>query len=296
MPIVNYEGLKNQVDKFRHSSSFSPGDPGSFIVPIIKGAIELPGKYDPAAYLDRLELKSTSNIAVIYPGNGGLCAEAIHRGATTVWAVEPRNQFNKSLCSLNTFMLNAGKLGFSLLTSLEITPVDGIFDVVVWPEGLEQVNDPAYALKCALSMLKIGGRLFIEVVHGQQEIPQGKINSWRPKEEAFVKLLQLLFADAPLRAMKGRLDRRFIYEITKIAPKVTESPPQSEIVKKYEEEVSEHGADFEITEDKVETAAKEEPQQELPAQLPQNVVDIVDKKPARVKKQKLLKKASDKEN
>jgi Methyltransferase domain len=212
------EPLKNQVEKFRRSSGFTSGDPGSFTVPILKGLIELPGKYDPAAYFNKLELTTISNVAIVFPGNGGLCAEAIHRGATNVWAIEPRNQFNRALVALNFFMLDAGKSGFSMISSLDSVGSD-LFDLIVWPEGLEQVSDPAAALKSVFAMLSPGGRLFIEVVHGLQEIPQGKTNSWRPKEEAFVKLLSTLFGEITARSMKGRLDKRTIYELTRPLPK-----------------------------------------------------------------------------
>lgn len=222
------ESLKNQVNKLRHSSNFTAGDPGSFIVPIIKGQVELPGKYDPATYLDRLELRKLDNLAVVFPGNGGLCAEAVHRGANMVWAIEPRNQFNKAIISVNSLMVNAGKTGFSILTRIE----DGIdlsgngkFDVIVWPEGLDLLSNPAESIKNIFTMVKSGGRLFIEVIHGTHEIPKSSVNSWKPKEEAFVTLVNSVIGpDISLRAMKGRLDKRIIYEITKVAAAKTSEP------------------------------------------------------------------------
>src|SRR5277367_269474 len=113
------ESLKNQVNKLRHSSNFTAGDPGSFIVPIVKGQVELPGKYDPATYLDNVELRKIDNLAVVFPGNGGLCAEAVHRGATMVWAIEPRNQFSRAILSVSNLMVNAGKSGFSIIARIE---------------------------------------------------------------------------------------------------------------------------------------------------------------------------------
>lgn len=210
--------LKDQVNALRYSSNFTAGNAGSFLVPIIKGQIELPGKYDPAVYFDFLELFKLTNIAIVFPGNGGLCVEAIHRGATTVWAIEPRDQYNRVITAVSSFMVTAGKSGFSILTNTndsKDTTGHGRFDVVVWSEGLDQITDPVLALKNVFSMVKPGGRLFIEVTHGTHEIPKGFINSWKPKEEAFVALLKTLLGDVTLRAMRGRLEKRVIYEITR---------------------------------------------------------------------------------
>lgn len=228
------ESLKNQANKLRHSSNFTAGDPGSFVVPIVKGQVELPGKYDPATYLDKLELRVLDNLAVVFPGNGGLCAEAVHRGASTVWAIEPRNQFNKAITSVSGLMVSAGKAGFSILTKIEdgtdLTG-DGKFDVIVWSEGLDLLSNPAESIKNIFSMVKPGGRMFIEVTHGTHEIPKSSVNSWKPKEEAFVTLVNSVVGpDISLRAMKGRLDKRIIYEITKTSAKVTEAVKLAEPV------------------------------------------------------------------
>lgn len=216
------EALKNQANNLRHSSNFTAGDPGSFMVPIIRGKVELPGKYDPATYYERLELKKVSSVGVVFPGNGGLCAEAIDRGAKFVWAIEPRNQFARSLVSVSNMLMNAGKGGLSFIADLSIAKDatgNGRFDTVIWPEGLEQVTDPVESLQNVYSTVKPGGSLYIEVTHGNQEIPQGSVNSWRPKEEAFVKLINALFGDVAIRAMVGRLEKRIIYQITRPVPK-----------------------------------------------------------------------------
>lgn len=217
------EDLKNQTNNLRHSSNFTAGDQGSFLIPIIRGKVELPGKYDPATYLDRLELKKLSTVGVVFPGNGGLCAEALDRGAKVVWAIEPRNQYTRALVSVSNILMDAGKSGFALVTDLNMAKDasgNGRFDTVIWSEGLEQVTNPVDALTSIFSTVKPGGSLYIEVTHGSQEIPQGRVNSWRPKEEAFVKLVNGLFGEVSLRAMVGRLDRRIIYQITRPAPKV----------------------------------------------------------------------------
>lgn len=227
MTTISNNGLKDQVDNFRRTNAFTPGDAGSFSIPLVRGQVELPGKYDPAPYLDKLEIKSPKRVAVMFAGSGGLCVEAINRGATNVWAVEPRNNYVKALTVISDMVSQVKGYGFSTAVNLnEFADFAGTFDTVIWSEGLEQLKNPVVTLEGSWKLVAPGGKLFMEVVHGEQGIPTGSINRWTPKEAVFAELLKTLVGDASVRIVNGRLQRRLIYEVTKApAPVVVVEQP-----------------------------------------------------------------------
>ena len=92
--------LAERFNAFRRSSAFTPGDPYSFRV-VIAGGLELPGKYNPADFLSFCP-SIAGRLAVICPGNGGLCAELARRGGT-VFAFEPRSRFQKGFKAFSPF-------------------------------------------------------------------------------------------------------------------------------------------------------------------------------------------------
>lgn len=209
--------LKNEVEAFRRTNAFTPGDAGSFSIPLIRGEIELPGKYDPKKYLYDLQIMDLTDkrVAVMFPGNGGLCIEAINLGAVDVWAVEPRNNYAKALSTFSTMISQVKGRAFTTAANLnEFVEMNGKFDVVLWSEGLEQLKNPVAILTSVWKLLAPGGKLFIEVVHGEHEIPTRAINQWKPKEAVFAQVLKGIIGDAPVRSMNGRLQRRTIYEVT----------------------------------------------------------------------------------
>lgn len=211
--------LKELLDKLKVSSNFSAGDAGSFRIEIIKGSLGLPGKYGASDYFDALQLPDITDttVAVVFPGTGGLCVEALVRGATNVWAFEPREHHHKALAIISDVTLRALGKSFSIISNarwLSQRASAPKFDTIIWSEGLEQSTQPLVALEYVSSLLASGGSLFIEVVHGQQDSPGATINSWRPKEAVFMKEAAKIFKDATFKAMRGRLDRRIIYKIT----------------------------------------------------------------------------------
>lgn len=219
---MTLDTIAQALKTLRHSSHFVAGDPGSFKVKFTPD-YELPGKDEPADYLDRLGLKAISGkVCVVYPGNGGLCVEALKRGAVDVLAVEPRESFLKTLVEVSMFSSTLLGRTFSSVHGRGMGGAGAwsqTYDVVIWSEGLDRLKDPALSMKHTLGLVKPGGSLYIEVTHGQHGTPTVPVNSWLPKEEVFEKVLADIVGDAEVSKLKGRLDRRTVYRITtKAAP------------------------------------------------------------------------------
>lgn len=211
--MIDLPKAKELATKLKHSSMFSAGDNGSFSLPFIKNEFELPGKYSPSTYLESLQVKDLGDVAVFFAGNGGLCVEALNRDANSVCAVEPRLQYSKAIKEVSLITGLASNKTFSVeSTWLNAEPK---FDTIIWSEGFDQLGNPIETLGSVYSSLREGGKLLLEVAHGEHKMPEGLINSWRPQEKVFVEALNKACPKAIVRSMRGRLERRTIYEILK---------------------------------------------------------------------------------
>lgn len=240
---MKHDQLVEAVDKIRHSSAFTPGDPTTFKIPLLKDEVELPGPCDPYAYLALAKAKlgltdfaKEHRVAIIGAGLGGLSAAALDLGVAEVISIEPRPRFRSGLDAV-TGLLNQIHLG----TDQHKTrcfygwPAEGHkeslgdFDLIIWPECFEESVLPVEALAVALWLLKPGGQLVIEVKHGQNSnIPAGRINSWLPTTEAFEKLVVQVNGKGVVASVQGRDANRNIYIIEAHDPKVPEiAPPVS---------------------------------------------------------------------
>lgn len=218
--------LVTAVNKFRKSSAFTPGDAFSFAVKINDTA-SLPGKFDPRTYLDAIGFVAAKRVAVVCAANGGLCTELLRRGAGEVVAFEPRNQYFKSLAQVASFYSKAHDSSFKVELRLPDAK-DGVFDLIIWSEGVDDIRDPIQPLQAMLGALAPAGRMFIEVTHGTHAASPVRVNSWRPSAEAFIETLTKNKNIKPVRAIKGRHSNRQIHEIVNTfserAPVVTAAP------------------------------------------------------------------------
>lgn len=207
--------LATEVNKFRRSSAFTPGDPFSFSITLTE-QIKLPGKFNPSSYLNGLSLPIPDRVAVICPGNGGLCVELLRRGAKEVVGFEPRNQYFTALTRISEFCRDA--LGRTFRVELRVpAAVEEQFDLILWPEGLEEIRDPLQPLYDTINALRSGGRLLIEVAHGPHGASPPRINSWRPGQQAFIDTVQINKDCKHTRTIKGRNASRVIHEIVSVA-------------------------------------------------------------------------------
>lgn len=228
--------LETQVVELKRSSDFRSGDRNSFMVKL--GEETLPGNHDPAAYLDQLGLTEVSGkIAVVCPGNCGLMMELRRRGADRVIGFEPRSRFHRSL----TKILNIA----NQLDGSPVWPFSSQFwwpssnvirethEVVIWANDTEFCRQPETQIEGALSLLKPGGSLFVEVVLGTQGVPEKgtPINAWRPSEESFKELVNQVRAGVTVtRVCDGRMDQRAVYQITEEVVVMEDSTVQSEVL------------------------------------------------------------------
>lgn len=214
--MPNLEKATELALALKRSSHFTAGDYSSFSIPIVRGQLELPGKYNPAAYFDAIDIKSTTSVGIYFAGNGGLCVEALHRGASSVFCFEARSQNIKALQEVNKIMEEATSKKFEISSSA--WGVNDL-DLIIWPEGIDQVGYPVDILASLYGKISARGKLVVEVTHGQQTESTGSITSWKPDERTFLEAIKRVCKDAYVRAMKGRLDRRVIYEISHKLPK-----------------------------------------------------------------------------
>ena len=233
------EDLIEETDQLRHSSCFSYGDAMTFRVPLLTKVAELPGPCDPFAYLAPFQGEGNfqgiagQRVAILGAGNGGLAAAALDIGAREIVAIEPRHRFYKALDRVvgllnrtrphpnstpdNPLFRSMCFFGWPAQNNLVAL---GKFDLIVWPEGLEECQEPAATLAAALQLLNQNGRLVVEVATGQSEqTPLGQVNSWRPTREAFGKLLNMIDPAAAVSVAPGRSLLRFIYAVAPVAPK-----------------------------------------------------------------------------
>jgi SAM-dependent methyltransferase len=238
---VTFDELKAAVERLKDSSHFASGDPTTFSVTFLRHELELPGPSDPERYLDlckrkfQLEIADGAEVAVVCPGNGGLCAEAFLAGAKRVLAIEPRPRFadaiDKVMAHLQAVEPERDSRTFRAWPQPTHGNVIDKFDLIFWPEGLEETTTPLAILESVLKLLKPQGALVVEVMHGQQDVPSTPtINSWRPTRAAFVQVGCELTGEKMLPEVPGRTGRTIYLllpggEIPKATPKKPDPLP-----------------------------------------------------------------------
>lgn len=223
MTTTNKLPLDQQVKAFKQSSSFTAGDALSFGIKF-NDTVSLPGRHDPAAYITSHDIPMVGNIAIVCPGNGGLCAEALRRGAANVAAFEPRDVYRKSIAKVAEFCEALGGKRFDYKISREVAPPD-TFDTIVWSEGLDDIRDPAEFFKGVVKSLRPGGTLVIEVSHGTHAPLPKTTNAWRPSLESFESTIKAFGNLAIVIKKPGRNQLRVVYKI-----KNTAAPAQTQTV------------------------------------------------------------------
>lgn len=213
--------LSAEVARFVKSSAYQFGDRTGFCINLAEGVI-LPGKCSPSSYLDGLGLdKLPEKVMVICSGNGGLAVECFARGAKTVVAVEPRSRYNQGVQGvkrlLDTLWRLEKKHDRALLWHphwLKVGKDQGFkdFDLILWPEGVEEVTTPKETFQAVVDCLAPGGRLMVELTHGTHQWVD-KINSWRPTGHAVNEMAEALFGGRPTKS-NGRSATSKIYTLT----------------------------------------------------------------------------------
>lgn len=211
MTTTNKQPLDQQIKEFRQSSSFTPGDALSFSVKFTE-TLSLPGRHDPATYLQLDHHDLTGRVAIVCPGNGGLCVEALKRGFTSVDAFEPRNVYHKSIAKVAEFCKAILNKTYSYSTSKGSLD-QGRYDLIIWSEGLDEIRDPATLFRGALEALKPGGAIYVEVSHGTHTSLPKSTNAWRPSIDSFESTIKSI-GDLTIESRRpGRNQLRVIYEI-----------------------------------------------------------------------------------
>ena len=236
---MNEDQLTDAVATLASSSAFRHGDASTFAVTFLRHTAELPGPADPQRYLQVIKNKlgplvsEDDSVAVVCPGNGGLVAEVLLAGAEQVIAIEPRPRFHGAIdqvCAL----LRSTHERVDVRTNMGWpSPKSSIgpFDLIFWPEGLDECRDPAAAMKSLLGCLRSDGLLCVEVTHGENTKGEPPLNSFRPTEETWAGLLEQLGTEVAMQT-PGRAQRRVVYRIDggaapkpKVKPKPKVVPP-----------------------------------------------------------------------
>jgi hypothetical protein len=205
--------LKQEAERLAASSKFTGGNPLSFKITLEDGAL-LPGRYDPADYLDSLDLTNFSGmtVVIICAGNGGLVAEVVKRGAKLALSCEPRFHYHQSLPVVLGMIPKPEGAKTGYLSSWPRG--DEQADLVIWPDGLQDSQTPRSILRKVFSMMKPGGAAYIEAVIGDMGKPGESVNCWKPTEAA---LESTILDEAPEFSLEkigpGRLTNRVIYRV-----------------------------------------------------------------------------------
>lgn len=212
--------IRDRVQAFKTSSSFSGGDPFSFSISLDKD-LKLPGRHDPVDYLKRLDADlKDKTVCVVCPGNGGLCVEALRAGAASVSAFELRSVYYKSLKAVSAFTKETLGREIDVLGALK----PNYFDVVIWSEGVDDIRDPSLVIESAIKSIAPGGVLYLEVAHGTAGAVPERTNSWKPSKDG---LLATLGAYPSLKVSSetdGRNQVRKIYTVKDIRLPVATIP------------------------------------------------------------------------
>jgi len=207
--------LQTRAKELVRSSKFTSGDKLSFRVPLDKDVV-LPGNFSPAKYMDDLGIKKLDGlkVGVICPGNGGIVAEAIRRGASKVYVYEPRYLFQNAIHSVLSLLVKTDEQKIMFAERWPDSKDHKGLDLIIWPEGLEEAVDPRSVLKSVLSLLAPAGACYIEVVIGFHDRPGKSVNSWKPSEEALEATLKEEYEGATCEKVgEGRLTNRVIYRL-----------------------------------------------------------------------------------
>ncbi len=218
---MNLKQLKTAADKLRGSSDFRYGDPTTFSITLLEHEVELPGAADPAKYLDLLRRKLKTvvrkgdSVAIVCPGNGGLVAEAARAGAAKVIAIEPRVRYGAAIdrvCALLDSVYEETEIKTHRGWPGARTDI-GPFDLVLWPEGLEECRDPEGVLESLAGMIRAEpkGMLCVEVTHGENTRVEPPLNSFRPTTAVWWSVLDGLGGE--VLETPGRAAGRTIYRV-----------------------------------------------------------------------------------
>jgi hypothetical protein len=218
---MTIQALASEAERFVKSSAYRFGDRTGFAVQLHE-SISLPGNNSAADYLDKLGLESVpERVAVVCPGNGGLVAECFTRGAKFVLALEPRPRFNAGLQGVFDLLDKVWQLeetnDLSHAWVEEWWPQidqDGYtdFDLILWPEGVEEITTPKAIFQGLADLLLPGGKLIVELSVGNRPWVE-KINSWRPSKEAVLDMSKEIFDGETLDEQAGRNDTARIYTL-----------------------------------------------------------------------------------
>lgn len=219
--------IQQAAEKLRHSSAYAAGDRLTFKLVLEPGKLELPGQSDPAAYFGlvqqafQYEMPTGARVAIVGAGYGGLAAHVLLKGAGHVVMIEPRFRFHAGLdavCPLldEIYAPEETETAVTFKAWPTMPHVDGLgqFDLVLAPEGFDECPDPVELLCAMVAMTKAGGLCALEVTIGETEqVPAGKVNSWKPTEAAFGQLLKLSGLSDRVRQCNGRGTNRVLYGI-----------------------------------------------------------------------------------
>jgi len=200
------------------SGSFVRDDPFSFKVPL-SDTDGLPGKYDPAEYLNHLELPNKpERVLVVGAANGGLTAALVRSGCLDVAMVEPRVRYRKTLGLVISTLAQAHKGLQAQVCPIWPTKPEhaaslGQFDLILWADGLASCQMPGQTLALLLTLLKPEGRMFVEVLCGNDSAPSPQHDGWAPSEGAFLQFMQRLAGKAPTKLSPQRAENMGIFEI-----------------------------------------------------------------------------------
>jgi SAM-dependent methyltransferase len=233
MVTTNKPPLVDQIKAFKQSSAFTSGDALSFSIKFTD-ALSLPGKFNPETYLTASGIAINGVVGIVCPGNGGLCVEALHRGAVSVTAFEPRNVYFKALAKVAEFCEAATGKTYSYDTSRP-TLQTAAYDLIIWSEGLDEIRDPAEFFKSVVAGLRPGGTLLIEVAYGAHAALPKNTNSWKPSADNFEATIKGLGNLEIVSKLPGRNQLRSIYTIKNttaplaVVPVTTDQPTALEV-------------------------------------------------------------------
>jgi len=217
---MDEQQLIDAVATLSTSSAFRHGDAGTFSVAFLRHQAELPGPADPQRYLRSMEgqlgfkVAEDDSVAIVGAGNGGLVAEALLAGAEQAVAIEPRARYREAVDQVVSLLRETHErvdvktyLGWPSPKSTL-----GPFDLILWPEGLDECTDPAVVLANLLKCLRPEGLLCVEVTHGENTKLEAPLNSFRPTEDAWAELLDQLGVKVAAQG-SGRAQNRVLYRL-----------------------------------------------------------------------------------
>ncbi len=219
---MNLKQLTAAVEKLKSSSVFRRGDAASFDVVLLPHEVELPGSASADAYGKLLALKlgvsvpKGARVMVVCSGNGGLGAWALRQGAQHVLFVEPRFRYEQIVDQ----MLPLFRAAFDGCTvasfrnwpaTKALEPL-GKFDLILWPEGLEECQQPAQMMESLMAALSPEGALVVEVTHGNQTVTRERVNGFKPSIQSWGAMMRSL-TGGDVASTAGRVGGRVLYRI-----------------------------------------------------------------------------------